>query len=110
MGRGGFCQAMPLLPPACLLSRPSPPSRTPPHAPLTPFPSQGGGVFCNPTSPAAPAKLRCLYETFPLALVAEAAGGATHDGRGSGELQGKASAKRALAALPLHCPPLAGAP
>lgn len=41
-------------------------------------------MFCNPTSPTAPAKLRCLYETFPLALVAEAAGGATHDGHGSG--------------------------
>lgn len=46
---------------------------------------QGGGVFCNPTSPAAPAKLRCLYETFPLALLVEAAGGASHDGAGSGE-------------------------
>lgn len=41
-------------------------------------------MFCNPTSSNAPAKLRCLYETFPLALIAEAAGGATHDGRGSG--------------------------
>ncbi|PRW59000.1 Sedoheptulose-1,7- chloroplastic [Chlorella sorokiniana] len=47
--------------------------------------AKGGGVFCNPTSPTAPAKLRCLYETFPLALVAEAAGGATHDGTGSGD-------------------------
>lgn len=52
-----------------------------------PNPCQGGGVFCNPTSPPAPAKLRCLYETFPLALIAEAAGGATHDGRGSGGRQ-----------------------
>lgn len=50
------------------------------------LPKQGGGVFCNPTSPAAPAKLRCLYETFPLALLTEAAGGASHDGAGSGAL------------------------
>ncbi|KAL4425564.1 hypothetical protein ABPG75_009580 [Micractinium tetrahymenae] len=45
--------------------------------------SKGGGVFCNPTSPSAKAKLRCLYETFPLALLTEAAGGASHDGSGS---------------------------
>lgn len=59
------------------------------HPPATRVPNscQGGGVFCNPTSPTAPAKLRCLYETFPLALIAEAAGGATHDGCGSGGRQ-----------------------
>lgn len=45
--------------------------------------SKGGGVFCNPTSASAPAKLRCLYETFPLALLTEAAGGASHDGSAS---------------------------
>ncbi|KAL4426692.1 hypothetical protein ABPG77_004748 [Micractinium sp. CCAP 211/92] len=45
--------------------------------------SKGGGVFCNPTSAYAPAKLRCLYETFPLALLTEAAGGASHDGSSS---------------------------
>jgi Fructose-1-6-bisphosphatase, C-terminal domain len=32
---------------------------------------QGGGVFCNPCSAAAPAKLRLLYECAPLALVVE---------------------------------------
>lgn len=36
---------------------------------------QGGGVFANPTSKSAPAKLRLLYEAAPLALVMEAAGG-----------------------------------
>lgn len=36
---------------------------------------QGGGVFCNPASPGAPAKLRVLYECWPLAFVIEAAGG-----------------------------------
>ncbi|PSC76933.1 Sedoheptulose-1,7-chloroplastic [Micractinium conductrix] len=45
--------------------------------------AKGGGVFCNPTSASASAKLRCLYETFPLALLTEAAGGASHDGGGS---------------------------
>lgn len=52
------------------------------HLPNNP---QGGGVFCNPTSASAPAKLRCLYETFPLALLTEAAGGASHDGSASGK-------------------------
>jgi hypothetical protein len=32
---------------------------------------QGGGVFCNPKSPSAPAKLRLLYECAPLALIVE---------------------------------------
>jgi hypothetical protein len=50
----------------------------------TPVLVQGGGVFCNPVSPSAGPKLRCLYETFPLAFIVEAAGGASHDGRGSG--------------------------
>jgi len=45
--------------------------------------AKGGGVFCNPTSPAAPAKLRLLYECAPLAYIMEAAGGASHDGTGS---------------------------
>jgi fructose-1,6-bisphosphatase len=45
--------------------------------------TQGGGVFCNPSSAAAPAKLRLLYECAPLAYVIEAAGGASHCGRGS---------------------------
>lgn len=48
------------------------------------MPAQGGGVFINPVSAHAPAKLRVLYEVLPLAFVVEAAGGAsTHDGRGS---------------------------
>jgi hypothetical protein len=34
-------------------------------------PAQGGGVFCNPKSPSAPAKLRLLYECAPLALIVE---------------------------------------
>lgn len=34
-----------------------------------------GGVFCNPVSPGAPAKLRLLYECLPFAYVAECAGG-----------------------------------
>ncbi|KAI3438745.1 hypothetical protein D9Q98_001164 [Chlorella vulgaris] len=45
--------------------------------------AKGGGVFCNPTSPTAPAKLRCLYECAPLALITEAAGGSSHNGQGS---------------------------
>lgn len=45
----------------------------------TVLPLQGGGVFCNPASPGAPAKLRVLYECWPLALVVEAAGGLAVD-------------------------------
>lgn len=40
------------------------------------------GVFLNPASPSAPAKLRYLYEVAPLALVAEAVGGSAEDGAG----------------------------
>lgn len=36
---------------------------------------KGGGVFCNPKSSSAPAKLRMLYECMPLAFIVEAAGG-----------------------------------
>ena len=36
-----------------------------------------GGIFCNPSSPSSPAKLRILYEVFPLSFVVEAAGGAS---------------------------------
>jgi fructose-1,6-bisphosphatase len=35
---------------------------------------QGGGVFCNPKSSTAPAKLRLLYECAPLAYVVEVGG------------------------------------
>lgn len=45
--------------------------------------AKGGGVFCNPKSEKAPAKLRLLYECAPLALIVEAAGGVSHDGQGS---------------------------
>lgn len=45
--------------------------------------AKGGGVFCNPKSATAPAKLRLLYECAPVALVVEAAGGVSHDGQGS---------------------------
>lgn len=45
--------------------------------------SKGGGIFCSPASTSAPPKLRLLYECAPVAFVIEAAGGASHDGRGS---------------------------
>jgi sedoheptulose-bisphosphatase len=51
--------------------------------------AKGGGVFCNPTSPSAPAKLRVLYECMPLAFVIEAAGGASLDGTGSSALNAR---------------------
>eukprot|EP00002_Diphylleia_rotans_P012169 TRINITY_DN237_c0_g4_i1.p1 TRINITY_DN237_c0_g4~~TRINITY_DN237_c0_g4_i1.p1 ORF type:complete len:319 (-),score=64.44 TRINITY_DN237_c0_g4_i1:365-1321(-) len=35
---------------------------------------KGSGIFCNPPSTAAPAKLRLLYECAPLALIVECAG------------------------------------
>lgn len=41
---------------------------------------KGGGVFCNPESPGAPAKLRLLFECAPLSLIVEAAGGASTAG------------------------------
>eukprot|EP00284_Hemiselmis_tepida_P007060 CAMPEP_0174918776 /NCGR_PEP_ID=MMETSP1355-20121228/3280_1 /TAXON_ID=464990 /ORGANISM="Hemiselmis tepida, Strain CCMP443" /LENGTH=393 /DNA_ID=CAMNT_0016163967 /DNA_START=58 /DNA_END=1239 /DNA_ORIENTATION=- len=44
---------------------------------------KGKGIFVNPTSPAAPAKLRVLYEVLPMALLIEKAGGRSSDGRGS---------------------------
>jgi len=49
--------------------------------------AKGSGVFLNPASrgsgsPAAPPKLRYLYEVAPLALIAEAAGGFAEDGDG----------------------------
>lgn len=45
--------------------------------------SKGGGVFCNPASTKAPAKLRMLFEVAALAMIVESAGGASHDGQGS---------------------------
>ena len=44
---------------------------------------QGGGIFLNPVSSSAPAKLRLLYECAPLAYIVEAAGGASSNGTGS---------------------------
>ncbi len=44
---------------------------------------QGGGVFINPTSHAAPAKLRLLYECAPLAFIVETAGGLSSNGKSS---------------------------
>ena len=41
---------------------------------------QGGGLFLNPVSSGAPAKLRLLYECAPIAFVVEAAGGASSNG------------------------------
>lgn len=47
---------------------------------------KGGGVFCSPASPQAPAKLRVLYECLPLALIMEAAGGGSMYGEGGGSM------------------------
>jgi len=44
---------------------------------------KGKGIFVNPTSPKAPAKLRVLYEALPIALLIEKAGGKSSDGRGT---------------------------
>lgn len=44
---------------------------------------KGHGVFCNPASRGAPAKLRLAYEVAPIAFLVEAAGGLSSDGSGS---------------------------
>lgn len=44
---------------------------------------KGKGVFANPASPSAPAKLRVLYEVAPVAFLIERAGGASSDGERS---------------------------
>eukprot|EP00741_Cyanophora_paradoxa_P003414 tig00000704_g3317.t1 len=44
---------------------------------------KGKGVFCNPASAAAPAKLRVLYECAPIAKLIEGAGGKSSDGKQS---------------------------
>jgi len=41
---------------------------------------KGQGVFTNPVSSSSPAKLRLLYECFPLAKVVEDSGGLSSDG------------------------------
>lgn len=40
--------------------------------------AKGSGVFCNPCSESAPAKLRLLYECAPLAFIAEVSGSFSH--------------------------------
>ncbi|KAL8275796.1 hypothetical protein Esti_000359 [Eimeria stiedai] len=44
---------------------------------------KGHGIFCNPASTGAPAKLRVLYEVAPIALLVEAAGGCSSSGNSS---------------------------
>lgn len=44
---------------------------------------KGKGVFCNPASPSAKAKLRVLYEVLPIGYVIEKAGGKSSNGNGS---------------------------
>jgi len=41
---------------------------------------KGKGVFCNPASPSAPAKLRLLFECVPLAFLIEKGGGQSSNG------------------------------
>ncbi|KAG2422629.1 hypothetical protein HXX76_010410 [Chlamydomonas incerta] len=43
--------------------------------------AKGSGVFCNPCSEKAPAKLRLLFECAPLSFVIEAAGGSSTTGQ-----------------------------
>lgn len=45
--------------------------------------TKGGGVFANPTSKSAPAKLRLLYECAPMAFIVEATGGLAECASGS---------------------------
>lgn len=42
---------------------------------------KGKGVFCNPATAKAPAKLRLLYECAPLAYLVERSGGMSSDGQ-----------------------------
>jgi len=42
--------------------------------------TKGQGIFANPTSKAAPAKLRIAFEAAPFALLVERAGGRSSDG------------------------------
>lgn len=44
---------------------------------------KGKGIFVNPASAAAPAKLRVLYEVGPIAYLIEKAGGKSSDGEKS---------------------------
>merc|ERR1719157_337890 len=44
------------------------------------------GIFCNPTSPKSPAKLRLAFEAAPWGLLAEKAGAKTSDGVTGGSI------------------------
>ena len=44
---------------------------------------KGKGVFCNPASPKAKAKLRVLYEVLPIGYLMEKAGAKSSDGKAS---------------------------
>ena len=44
------------------------------------------GVFCNPTSPSSPAKLRLAFEAAPFAMLVEKAGGKSSDGVTGGSI------------------------
>uniref|UniRef100_A0A7S0ZFH1 Sedoheptulose-1,7-bisphosphatase, chloroplastic n=1 Tax=Timspurckia oligopyrenoides TaxID=708627 RepID=A0A7S0ZFH1_9RHOD len=44
---------------------------------------KGKGVFCNPESPTAKAKLRVLYEVAPIGYLMEKGGAKSSDGKGS---------------------------
>lgn len=44
---------------------------------------KGKGIFVNPASNGAPAKLRVLYEVGPIAYLIEKAGGKSSDGENS---------------------------
>lgn len=61
---------------------------------------QGGGIFCNPQSKEAPAKLRLLYEGAPMAFVVESAGGSSYSGTGSVlDLEIKEATQRTILSL-----------
>lgn len=44
---------------------------------------KGKGIFVNPASASAPAKLRVLYEVGPIAYLIEKAGGKSSNGENS---------------------------
>ena len=44
---------------------------------------KGGGIFCSPVSPSAPAKLRLVFECLAVGLIVELAEGAAFDGDGN---------------------------
>eukprot|EP00210_Caulerpa_lentillifera_P008266 g7888.t1 len=41
--------------------------------------SSNGGVYCFPSSPLSPTRLRLIYECAPMALIVESAGGASYN-------------------------------